>query len=126
MDVSYLIRKLPDTEFEVMKAVWDTAAPMNVNNVVIKMDKKWRIQTLITLMHRLIKRGFIRTEKVGNDRLYYPIITREDYLEFETTNFIKNYHENSLINLVTALYENKGLSDDDIDELLKWAKEMKE
>ena len=121
-----MFKKLPDAEFEVMKAVWETAAPMNVNAVAAQMDKNWKIQTLISMMHRLVKRGFIKTEKSGKDRLYYPLISRNDYLKFETGNFVKQYHENSFINLVTTLYDNKGLTDNDIDELLQWAKDRKD
>ena len=120
-----MLKKLPDAEFEVMKAVWDTASPMSVNAVARQMDKSWKIQTLISLMHRLVDRGFIRTEKNGNERFYFPLVTREDYLKFETGNFVKQYHGNSCMNLVTTLYDNKGLSDSDIDELLVWAKERK-
>ena len=121
-----MLKKLPDAEFEVMKAVWETDAPMSVNAVAAQMDKNWKIQTLISMMHRLVKRGFIRTEKKGKDRIYYPLVAREDYLNFETGNFVKQYHENSFINLVTTLYDNKGLTDSDIDELLQWAKEKKD
>ena len=120
-----MLRKLPEAEFEVMKAVWETPVPMNVNAVAERIDRGWKIQALISLMNRLVDRGFIRTEKSGNDRLYYPIVTREEYLKFETGNFVKQYHENSLLNLVTTLYDNKGLSENDIDELLQWAKDKK-
>ena len=122
----FMLSKLPDAEFEVMKAVWETDAPMSVNAVAAKMDKNWKIQTLISMMHRLVKRGFIRTEKNGKDRIYYPLVAREDYLNFETGNFVKQYHETSFINLVTTPYDNKGLTDNDIDELLQWAKEKKD
>ena len=120
-----MFKKLPEAEFEVMKAVWETPAPMNVNSVAGRIDKHWKIQAVISLMHRLVERGFIRTEKSGKDRLYYPQVTREEYLQFETGNFIKQYHENSLLNLVTTLYDNKGLSDNDINELLQWAEEKR-
>ena len=120
------MKKLPEAEFEVMKAVWETPVPMNVNSVANRIKKDWKIQAVISLMHRLVERGFIRTEKNGKDRLYYPLITRDEYLKFETGNFVKQYHENSLLNLVTTLYDNKGLSDNDIEELLQWAKDRKE
>jgi len=122
---NFMLKKLPDAEFEVMKTVWETPAPMNVNAVAAKIDKNWKIQTLISMMHRLVERGYIRTEKKGKDRLYYPLVSRDDYLKFETGSFVKQYHENSFINLVTTLYDNKGLTDNDIDELLQWAKERK-
>ena len=120
-----MLKKLPDAEFEVMKAVWCIDAPMSVNTVARQMDKSWKIQTLISLMHRLVKRGFIRTEKNGNERVYFPLVAREEYLKLETGNFVKQYHGSSIMNLVTTLYDNKDLSDSDIDELLIWAKERK-
>jgi predicted transcriptional regulator len=121
-----MIKRLPDAEFEVMKAVWSTKAPMGVNEVARRMDKEWKIQTVISLMLRLTERGFIRTEKIGRERVYFPVITREEYLRFETGNFVKQYHESSFLNLVTTLYDGNGLTDADIDELLRWAKERRE
>ena len=34
---------------------------------------------------------------------------------------MKQFHEGSLINLVNAAYEGKGLSDAELDELVRWA-----
>jgi transcription initiation factor IIE alpha subunit len=39
---------------------------------------------------------------------------------------MKQFHGNSFINLVNTLYDDKALTDEDIDELLKWAKERRE
>ena len=118
-------KRLPDAEFEVMKAVWKSVAPMSVNTVASHMDNDWKIQSVISLMHRLAERGFIRTEKIGKERVYSPLVSREDYLKFETGNFVKRYHESSFLGLVTTLYDNKDLTDKDIDELFQWAKERR-
>ena len=53
-------------------------------------------------------------------------MAREDYLKFETGNFMKRYHDSSLFNLINTLYDDKALTDEDIDELLKWAKERRD
>ena len=76
-------------------------------------------------MLRLVKKGFLRTEKIGNDRFYYPLVERADYLKFETSRFIRQYHKNSLINLVSTLNDVKALTDEDIAELIKWTKERR-
>jgi len=120
-----MMKRLPDAEFEIMKTVWNTPAPMSVSAVAKKMDKEWKIQTLISLMHRLVDRGFIRTEKIDKERLYYPIITREDYLKFETGNFVKQYHESSFLSLINTLYDNKDLTSEDIDGLIRWIQERR-
>jgi predicted transcriptional regulator len=88
-------------------------------------EKEWKIQTVVSLMLRLTARGFLRSEKLGKERTYYPLISKEDYLKFETSNFIKNFHNNSFLNLVTTLYDDEALSNEDIDNLLKWVKELR-
>jgi len=121
------MKKLPDAEFEVMKIVWQNDPPVTANIVMEQLGKKkkWKTQTVISLMLRLVERGFLRTEKAGRERLYYPVVSREEYLKFETGNFIKQYHDNSLLNLVNTLYDDDALTDGDISELLQWIKERR-
>jgi len=121
------MKRLPDAEFEVMKIVWQNDPPVTANIVMERLGKKkkWKTQTVISLMLRLVERGFLRTEKAGRERLYYPVVSREEYLKFETGNFIKQYHDNSLLNLVNTLYDDDALTDRDISELLQWIKERR-
>ena len=122
------IKKLPDAEFEVMKVVWANEPPVTTAVIMeqIGKEKEWKIQTIVSLMLRLAERGFLRSEKNGKEREYSPLVAREDYLKFETGNFMKQYHDNSLFNLINTLYDDKALTDEDIDELLKWAKERRD
>ncbi|GHV15329.1 hypothetical protein FACS1894219_12180 [Clostridia bacterium] len=76
-------------------------------------------------MQRLTERGFLRSEKNSKERAYFALINRDDYLKFETGNFIRQYHENSFINLVNTLNDDKALSEKDIDELSEWLKERR-
>ena len=122
------IKKLPDAEFEVMKVVWANEPPVTTAVIMeqIGKEKEWKIQTIVSLMLRLAERGFLRSEKNGKEREYVPLVAREDYLKFETGNFMKQYHDSSLFNLINTLYDDKALTDEDIDELLKWAKERRD
>ena len=120
------IKKLPDAEFDIMKVVWDKEPPVTTTFVKDQLGKeKWKIQTVVTLMLRLVERGFLRSEKHGKERTYFPLVSKEDYLKFETGNFMKQYHNSSLFNLINTLYDGEALTDKDIDELLKWAKERR-
>jgi len=89
-------------------------------------EKEWKTPTAISLLLRLVERGFLRTEKNGKEREYYPIITREEYLKFETQNFIKIYHENSFASFVSTFYDNAKISGIDIEEIIKMVKEKGE
>lgn len=121
------LKKLPDTEFEIMKVVWANEPPISTNMVMEQLgnERGWKAPTVISLMLRLVKKGFLRTEKNGKERTYFPLVAKEDYLEFETGNFMKLYHENSFLNLVNTLYDGKRLTDGDIEDLMKWVKKRR-
>ena len=121
------IKKLPDAEFEIMKVVWANDPPITTNIVMEQLGKEreWKAQTVISLMLRLVERSYLRTEKVGKERTYFPLVGRDEYLRFETDSFIKQYHGNSVLNLVNTLYADQSLSITEIDELLEWAKERR-
>ena len=121
------IKKLPEAEFEVMKVVWANEPPITTSDIMKHLGnkKEWKIQTVVSLMLRLVERGFLRSEKLCKERTYFPLIIKEDYLKFETGNFIKHFHNNSFLDLVTTLYDDEALTDRDIDELLQWVKERR-
>ena len=124
-----MIKKLPDAEFEVMKVVWKNEPPITSITIMEQLGKEkgWRApQTAITLLLRLVERGFLRTEKNSKEREYYPLVAKEDYLKFETENFLKIYHENSFASFVSTLYDNADIGEKYIEEIIKIIKERDE
>jgi len=121
------MKRLPDAEFDVMKIIWANEPPITANIIMEQLgtQRKWKAQTVNSLLLRLVKRGFLRSEKNGKERVYFPVVSRDDYLKFETELFLKQYHNNSVINLVNTLYIDKTLTDEDIDELLQWLKKRR-
>jgi len=115
------MKKLPDAEFAIMKVVWENEPPITAGMIMRQHgnNEGWKVQTAITLLLRLVERGFLRTEKPSKERVYFPLVNREDYLKFETGNFLKQYHNNSFLNLVAALYNDESLTEKDIDGLRK-------
>lgn len=122
------MKRLPDTEFEIMKVVWANEPPVTTAVVMEQLGSQrgWKTPTVISLMLRLVKKGFLRTEKNGKERLFFPLVAKEDYLKFETGNFLKLYHENSFLSLVNTLYGGKQLNDKDLGELLEWIRKRRE
>jgi len=122
------LKKLPQAEFEVMKVIWKNEPPITTNMLMEQLgkEKEWKAQTLISLLSRLVERGFLRTEKIGKERTYFPLVTKEEYLKFETSSFIERFHENSFISLVNTLYDGNKLEDKDIEELTEWLKKKGE
>ena len=122
------MKKLPDAEFEVMQIIWKNEPPITTNMIMqqLENEREWKVQTMITLLNRLIDRGFVSTEKNGKERTYFPIIQENDYLQFETNNFIKRFYKNSITNLVATLVDGNKLKDSDIEELTRLLEEKRE
>lgn len=121
-------QRLPDTEFEIMDFLWDREPPVTTSMVMEKMgrEKGWKIQTVVTLFARLAERGFLRTEKgSGRERLFYPLISRQEYLKMETESFVDHYHKKSYVSLLSALQSDR-ITEGELDELAAWIRRQKE
>lgn len=57
---------------------------------------------------------------------YFPFISKEDYLKFETGDFMERFHGNSFASLVATLYDGNKIKDSDLDHLAKWLKEKRD
>jgi predicted transcriptional regulator len=122
------ITRLPETEYEVMAAIWRNLPPVTTTTLMNQLgrEKGWKLQTLVSLLNRLTERGFLRSEKLGKERTYYPCIKQEDYIQYETELFVERYHGNSLFQLVNAFSGSKRLSKEEIDELSLWLKDQED
>jgi len=121
-----LIKRLPDSEFELMRIVWASPSPISTNQIITQLEqrKEWKPQTVLTLLTRMIERGFLRSERVGKERIYYPLITRDEYVAFESGSFMERFHQNSFVSLMSTLYAKSQVSENDLDELKKWLDSM--
>lgn len=73
--------------------------------------------TILSLLSRLEKRGFLRKEKQGNVNYYYALVEKAEYLQEEGQRVLDKMFGSSLKNFVTALYDGKGLNEKEIAEL---------
>ena len=119
------IKKLPDSQFKIMQIIWQYAPPMSTNQIIacLDSDKAWTPQTVLTLLIRLVNKGFLHSEKIGKERIYSPLITQEDYLLVETESFFDKFHGNSVRSFVNTLYDGEKLSDKEIADLRDWLDE---
>jgi predicted transcriptional regulator len=119
------IKKLPDAEFELMKIIWKNPSPISTLQIMGRLEEgdRRKPQTVLTLLARMTRRGFLKSERVGNERIYTPLVTQEEYLTFESSQFIRRFHDNSFISLVNTLYEGHTLTDKDIREIRDWLSE---
>ena len=121
------IKKLPETELELMLALWEAETSVQRNYFNTKLcEKGWSDSTILTMLTRLQEKGFITSEKSGNKNIYSPAISRDEYMEVENNSFLSRLHKGSIKHFVASLADNDGLSASDIDELEQLLKQLKE
>lgn len=111
---------ITDSEYQIMKILWDANEKMTVADVSAKLDgNDWTASTVSTFLQRLLKKEVVACDKRGKTNLYYPVLSRKDYDLSETESFLSKIYKGSIKNMVASLYENKKLSDDDVTDLKK-------
>lgn len=120
------MKKLPESEFEIMMAVWEHPGPATSELLLERLNKSWKKPTLLSFLSRLCERGFLKCEKQGKINVYTPLVAREDYVRQESAGFLQRVHLGSLTALVASLYDGKAVSKEDLEELEEFIKEAKE
>lgn len=100
-----------------MKFIWS-------KDVGIHMEQclKWKLSTTSKTLSRLVKKGFLSTEKIDRQFYFTPLINEDDYLKFETKDFFNYLHKRSLTSIISTLEESEQITSEDLNELEKWIK----
>ena len=123
--MSTQIMKLPDAELEIMKVIWHNETPISTSLIKEHLDKTrpWNVSALLTLLDRLIGRGFLSSYKQGKHRYYEILVEENDYVARENKSFLEKINDNSIIRFVTSLYDSNAITDRDLDELSAFIEE---
>lgn len=111
------MKRLPDTELDVMKALWDCGGETSRAQLEQALaSHQWAANTVNTYLSRLADKGFLAVRREGKSNLYTPLVSREDYLAFDSRQVLARLYGSSPRNFVAALAKN-GLDRRDLEEL---------
>lgn len=117
------MKRLPESELEIMMIIWKYQEPVNRMDIEAHLEKKVAAPTVLSFLNRLEAKGFVSVEKIGKVNWYRPLVTQEAYLQRESRSILKKLYGNSLRNFVAALYDGDGLSEEDCRELSAFLEE---
>lgn len=111
-------RRLPDSELDIMQAVWACDVPASRKDIALHLDENHPIAvtTLLTLLTRLAEKNFIRIEKAGRSSCYYPLISEQEYLAAQSNRFFNKLCGGSISTFANALCDS-GLTKEELAEL---------
>lgn len=101
-----------------MNILW-SESPLTANQIVdaIGGRKSWDPRTTKTLINRLHRKAAIGFEKDGRRYLYFPLISKRDYIDRETRSFVSKFQKEMLGPVLSTFIDEADLSDDELQEL---------
>jgi len=118
MNMENDIKRLPDSELEVMQVIWECEAPVMRSEIENRMKEIHEIAqtTLLTHLTRLAEKGFLKIEKTGRSSTYTPLISEHEYKKVQSRRFIDQMFRGNMSAFASALCDS-GISQDDLNEL---------
>ena len=118
------MKRLPDTELEVMKALWASGPDTTRAQLEQNLEAfRWASNTINTYLTRLVEKGFVSVRREGKTPLYTPLVGREEYLAFDSRAVLDRLYGTPR-NFVAALARD-GLDRGELEELQALLEELK-
>ena len=110
------MKRLPDTELEVMKALWATGPDTPRSVLEDRLAPfGWVANTSNTYLSRLADKGFVSVRREGKSNLYTPLVDQDAYQAFDSRAVLDRLY-GSPRNFVAALARD-GMRRGELEEL---------
>ena len=117
------IQSISDAEYELMKLIWGrggTAWYSQIMEDLAQGGSTWQKNTVITLLSRLVDKGFLTVRKLGRRNEYAAAVLEADYQAAQTRALVNKLYAGSAKGLVAALIRQEAISPGDYEELRRF------
>jgi BlaI family transcriptional regulator, penicillinase repressor len=108
---------LTKAEEQIMKLLWRLDGAFIRDLLNEYPDPKPAPTTVITLLKRMIDKGFVSYRQYGNSREYYPLIKKVDYFSVHINGLIKDFFNNSTAQFASFFANETDMNQDELIEL---------
>ena len=115
--------QVSDSELELLKIIWASGGTALYAQIMEKLTQSghtWQKNTVITLLSRLVEKGFLKTGKIGRRNEYTAVVSEADYQAAQTQALVNKLYVGSARDLVAALIRREALSAQDFQELKRF------
>ena len=112
------MKRIPEAELQLMLCIWKVKEPVCRTDLEDQLkEQQWAAPTIMTMLTRLVNKGFLSMEKRGNVNYYTPLITEEDYAAYEGKTLMRRFFDNSLKNMAVCMTKDRQVTKEELEEL---------
>jgi BlaI family transcriptional regulator, penicillinase repressor len=118
---------MSDAEREVLKVLWDHG-PALVRELLERLaeqGKDWSRTTVITLLQRLEKKGYVESDKSQFAFVFRAVVSREDVMHERMTNLAGELCDGEALPLVLAFAQRHRFSPEELARFRKMIEGLK-
>ncbi|MFO7754417.1 MAG: BlaI/MecI/CopY family transcriptional regulator [Bacteroidales bacterium] len=113
-----MVQRLTKAEEEIMLVLWRLKEAI-VRDVINNLaDPETPYTTVSTVIRILEKKGFVGHRAVGTTHIYYPLLSKREYLKNYLGGIVKNYFDGSSSGLLTFFARESDISLDQLKDLI--------
>lgn len=109
--------KLTAAEEQLMQYIWKHDKMVLKDLIDSYTDPKPAKTTVATTVKKLIDKGFVGYNEIGNTRLYFAIVKKENYFSKQMKNMIKQFFDNSTAQFASFFAKDATLTKDELQKL---------
>lgn len=119
------MKELTKAEEQVMQILWRLNKAFVKDLLAEIPEPKPAYNTVSTIVRILETKGFVHHKAYGKTHEYFPLVSKEEYTRFSLNNLVSGYFNGSFKNLVSFFAHEDKVNLNDIDQLLKQLKDLK-
>lgn len=108
---------LTNAEEQIMKVLWRLEKAFIRDLLSEFPDPKPAPTTVITVLNRMIEKGFVSYRQCGNSREYYPLVKKSEYFTDHLNGLIKEFFNNSKEQFASFFTNETNISDEELMEI---------
>ena len=123
------MQQISESELVLMKIIWGnggTALYFFIMEELEKEQNDWKKNTVLTLLSRLVEKGYLKTNKIGRRNEYEALVTEQEYQAMQTNSCLDRIFGGNVRSLVSTLLQEDRLSPEELKEIEKFWEEQNE
>jgi predicted transcriptional regulator len=111
--------KLTVAQFEILRLTWNTTGGLTIGEIwdAIRSRRDVSRTTVLNLVDRLAKRGWLKRKKDRDVYRYFPTVDRSAAEQQMAVEFLDDFFQGSPSNLLMSLLGSKRISKEDADRV---------